>query len=395
MIGISKLYCGTVEPSDVLRYNRNSTMLPSNLLQFSEDKKPVIVWNVTNKCNLNCIHCYAKANNMTKNEELSTEEGYKLIDDLSNFQVPVLLFSGGEPLLRKDIFKLLEYSKKRGMRSVLSTNGTLITEDVAIKLKNACVSYVGISFDGIKETNDKFRGVHGAYEKALEGIKNCKKYGIKVGLRFTINKKNYKEIKSIFKMMKEENINRICFYHLVYSGRGSNLINEDLSKKETRDTIDTILEETKKSFIEGNKFEVLTVDNHCDGPYLYMKLLKEDPIKAKNAYELLLMNGGNSSGVGIGCISWDGNVYPDQFWRHCILGNIKKDTFSNIWNNTSNQIIKLLRNRKEIILKNAIKCKKCKWIDICNGNLRVRAEYVTGNIWGDDPACYLTDDEIQ
>lgn len=396
MIGISKLYCGTIEPSDALRYERKSSLLPSHLLQFSQDKKPVIVWNVTNRCNLKCIHCYAKAISYecaTKNE-LTTDEGFQLIDDLSNFGIPVLLFSGGEPLLRPDIIELLKYANQKGLRTVLSTNGTLITDEIALKLKNIGLSYVGISFDGLSKVNNKLRGVPNSFENALNGLRFCKKYNLKVGIRFTISNYNKQEIKSMFEFMKSENIPRVCFYHLVYSGRGTNLINEDLTHKETREIVDLIINETKNAHHSGIPLEVLTVDNHCDGVYLYLKLLKENPTRANDVYKLLLMNGGNSTGIGIGCISWDGEIYADQFWRHCSFGNIKNKLFSLTWNDTSNIIMNGLKNRKQLIIKNSKKCSHCKWLDICNGNLRVRAEVIDGNIWGDDPACYLTNEEI-
>ncbi|MHC4598880.1 MAG: radical SAM protein, partial [Planctomycetota bacterium] len=126
MIGISKLYCGSVETSDVLRYGAHSKKLPSHLLQFSKDKKPVVVWNCTRRCNLKCVHCYAQAKDCAEAGELTTAEGEALIDDLASFGSPVLLFSGGEPLLRKDLFHLLARAVERGMRAVISTNGTLI-----------------------------------------------------------------------------------------------------------------------------------------------------------------------------------------------------------------------------------------------------------------------------
>ena len=229
MIGISKLYCGTVEPSDALRYGRHSGDLPSHLLQFSKDKRPVVVWNVTRACNLKCVHCYAHATDDGTRDELSTSEGRKMIDDLANFGVPVLLFSGGEPLVRKDLPELAAYAVEKGMRAVISTNGTLISKSTARVLKDIGLSYVGISLDGLEPVNDHFRGVNGAFNKAMEGIRNSQEVGIKVGLRFTINKRNVKEIPGIFDLLEEMEIPRVCFYHLVYAGRGSDLVKDDLT----------------------------------------------------------------------------------------------------------------------------------------------------------------------
>lgn len=391
MIGISKLYCGTVEPSDALRYGRMSSQLPSHLLQFSSDKRPVVVWNITRRCNLKCLHCYAHARNIPFDNELTTMEGKKLIDDLAGFGVPVLLISGGEPLVRKDLPELAAYAVGKGMRAVISTNGTLITPQMAGTLKEIGLSYVGISLDGMEEINDRFRGVKGAFRSALKGIENCKKAGIKVGLRFTINKINVGEIPDLFKLIEENDIPRICFYHLVYAGRGSKLVEEDLSHEESRRAVDLIMDFTKKLHDQGKPKEVLTVDNHADGPYIYLRLKKENPERAKEVLELLKMNEGNNSGRGIGCISWDGEVHADQFWRHYSFGNVKDRPFSEIWNDTSDPLMNKLKEKKKYAKG---KCETCRWLDICAGNFRVRSEAVTGDIWAPDPACYLTDEEI-
>ncbi len=391
MIGISKLYCGTIEPSDVLRYERHSAKLPSHLLQFSLDKKPVVVWNVTKACNLNCIHCYSQSNTDTAPDELSTEQGRELLDDLSRFEVPVVLFSGGEPFLRKDLFELASYAREKGMRVVISTNGTMIDAEAAKELKKIDISYVGVSFDGTLDTNDKFRQTKGAYNRALKGIRFCQDAGLKVGLRFTITKHNNDDIPAIFDLIKEENIPRVCFYHLVYAGRGSELKEEDLSHDQTRKTVDLIINRTAEFHKAEKKIEVLTVDNHADGPYLYLRMQKEKDPGAGEVLKLLEMNGGNSSGVGIGCISWNGEVHADQFWRHYSFGNVKDKKFSKIWTDLSDPVMKILKDRKPSIKG---RCSKCKWLNICNANFRVRAEAVTGDIWESDPACYLSDEEI-
>ncbi|MBW1893388.1 MAG: 12,18-didecarboxysiroheme deacetylase [Deltaproteobacteria bacterium] len=392
MIGISKLYCGTVEPSDALRYGRDSGKLPSHLLQFSSDKRPVVVWNITRRCNLKCVHCYAKADANSSDNELDTEQGKELIDDLAGFGVPVILFSGGEPLARKDLPELAAYAVEKGMRAVISTNGTLISEKIARTLKEIGLSYVGISIDGTEKINDRFRGVSGAFKSAIEGIKNCQSAGIKVGLRFTINKYNADEIPAIFDILEDMDIPRVCFYHLVYAGRGSKMIEEDLSYEESRKAVDLIMDRTRSLHENGKPKEVLTVDNHADGPYLYLRLLKEDPDRAAEVLKLLEMNGGNNSGRGIGCVSWDGEVYADQFWRHHSFGNVRERPFSKIWTDTSDPLMKKLKEKKKHVKG---KCASCRWLDICGGNFRVRAEAATGDLWAPDPACYLTEEEIR
>jgi 12,18-didecarboxysiroheme deacetylase len=391
MIGISKLYCGTVEPSDALRYGRHSGNLPSHLLQFSKDKRPVVVWNITRACNLKCVHCYAHATDESTSDELSTEEGRRMIDDLAAYGAPVLLFSGGEPLVRKDMPELAAYAVEKGMRAVISTNGTLINRSTAQTLKQIGLSYVGISLDGLEPVNDHFRGVNGAFRKALRGIENCQEAGIKVGLRFTINRRNVQEIPGIFDLLEDMEIPRVCFYHLVYAGRGSELVADDLSHEETRAAVDLIIDRTQELHAKGKPKEVLTVDNHADGPYLYLRMLRENPQRAAEVLELLEMNEGNNSGRGIGCVSWDGNVYADQFWRHHSFGNVRQRPFSQIWTQPEDPLLLQLKEKKKYVQG---RCATCRWLDICGGNFRVRAEALTDNVWAPDPACYLTDEEI-
>jgi len=392
MIGISKLYCGAVEPSDALRYGRQSKRLPSHLLQFSADKKPVVVWNMTQACNLRCVHCYAQAKAQSGADELTTQEAVQMIDDLAAFGSPVLLFSGGEPLMRPDLAVLIDYAVKKGMRAVLSTNGTLITEEKANELKDLGLSYVGVSLDGLKEVNDRFRGVDGAFDMALAGIANCQDAGLKVGLRFTMNKRNLKEIQGIFDLLEQRDIPRVCFYHLVYTGRGSSLMAEDLSHQETREVVDLIIDRTKDLHDRGLLKEVLTVDNHADGPYLYLRMVRERSPRAGDVLELLKMNEGNSSGLGIGCVSWDGRVHADQFWRNHTFGNVRERSFSEIWTDYSIPLLAQLKRKKHYVTG---RCQTCRWLDICGGNFRARAEAASGDLWSPDPACYLTDEEIK
>lgn len=392
MIGISKLYCGAVESSDALRYGRESGKLPSHLLQFSKDKKPVVVWNMTRRCNLKCVHCYAQAVDPDGKDEISTSKAKEIIDDLAAFGAPVMLFSGGEPLVRKDLVELASYATGKGMRAVISTNGTLITKEKARELKEVGLSYVGISIDGTEETHDKFRGVSGSYKKALEAVENCKAEGLKVGLRFTINKRNWTEVPSVFRVLKDLEVPRACFYHLVYSGRGSELIKEDLTHAESRQLLDLIMDETKALYDAGMPKEILTVDNHADGVYVYQRLLKEDPARAKEVLELLQFNEGNNSGRGIGCISWDGQVHADQFWRNHTFGNVLERPFSEIWMDENIELLHKLKDKKKYV---GGRCATCRYLNICGGNFRARAEAYHGDIWEEDPACYLTDEEIK
>ncbi|PIQ91187.1 MAG: heme d1 biosynthesis radical SAM protein NirJ1 [Candidatus Omnitrophica bacterium CG11_big_fil_rev_8_21_14_0_20_41_12] len=380
MINCTRLLCDKPGFYDEIRYQKGKP---------ADTNRPIVVWNSTRRCNLKCIHCYIDAKNTQDTGELTTQEAKILIDDLASFGAPVFLFSGGEPLMREDLFELGKYAKDKGLRTVISTNGTLITNALAKKIKDAGFSYVGVSLDGLEAINDKFREQKGAFKKALSGIRSCLKNDVRVGLRFTINKHNFRDLPGIFDLIKTEHIPRACFYHLVYSGRGSALINDDLTHPEARDTMDLIFACSQE--LSGMNTEILTVDNHADGVYLYLQLKKVDPKKAQRVLELLKINGGNKSGVGIADVDNLGNVHPDQFWREHTFGNVKEKKFSQIWTDESNVLLKNLRNRIPLLKG---KCGRCNFKDICAGNFRSRAETLYGDIWQEDPACYLTEDEI-
>ena len=272
MISVTKLLFARDYYGDNLRYTQNAHSMRNGA---AEGMGPVVVWNSTKTCNLKCMHCYMQSDAQKYKDELTTAEAKKFIDDLADFNVPVLLFSGGEPLIRPDFFELAEYAQKKGVRPTLSTNGTLITREVAQRIKDIGVGYVGISLDGLKDVNDKFRGVEGAYERAMEGIQNCVAVGQRVGLRFTINHHNIMELDNIFDFIEEKGINRVWFYHLVYSGRGEKMVNQDVTPEQSRKAMDTIIRRTRDFEERGLEKEILTVDNHCDGVYMYLKALAE------------------------------------------------------------------------------------------------------------------------
>lgn len=379
MVDISKLLCGQDTSGDQLRYSDSS------------HRRPVVVWNTTRRCNLHCVHCYASAGETADPGELTTAEGRALIDDLAAYGAPVLLFSGGEPTMREDLLELMSLATSRGLRAVVSTNGTLITPEMARDMKQAGVVYVGVSLDGMGEAHDRFRGKKGAFEEALRGLASARRAGLKTGIRFTITRFNNSFVPDIFRLLEEEGIDRLCFYHLVYSGRGSQLISWDLTPEERRTTIDLIFDRALDFHRRGLDKDILTVDNHADGVYLYLKMVPQDPVRAQEVYRFLERNGGNSSGLGISAINHLGHVHPDQFWGHYDLGSIRERPFSQIWEDTSDPLLAGLRNRRGRIKG---RCARCRYFSLCGGNFRVRAEAVYGDVWAADPACYLTDEEI-
>ncbi len=399
MIDITRLYCDRDTPADSLRYGhghkkdqqmKGMPYIPRQPKSAAE-RRPVVAWNTSRTCNLKCVHCYTDSESKKYEGELSTAEGKALIDDLAQFQIPALLFSGGEPLMRKDLFELVGHAVSLGIRPTLSTNGTLITREVAQRIKDLGFTYVGISLDGIGDINDAFRGHKGAFEKAMAGFRNCKAVEQRVGLRLTLTRHNYKDLHRIFDFIEAEGIDRACFYHLVYSGRGKE--SDDLTHEESRDALDIILARTRDMHDRGLEKDILTVDNHVDGIYLYMKLLEESPERAEAVMKLLKWNGGGlySSGVGFSDIDFKGNVHADQFWMHYSFGNVRERPFSEIWMDTSDPLMAGLKDRRSHIHG---RCAACKWFDACGGALRVRADLVHGDPWAPDPACYLTDEEI-
>jgi len=386
MLNVTKLYCGVAQPADGLRYGQGL-----GAPKTAAERRPIVVWNITRRCNLKCIHCYSDSEAREYPGELTWDQCQAVVDDLAGFKVPAVLLSGGEPLIHPRFFDLATYARGKGLRLTLSTNGILIDPDRARKIKDLGFSYVGISLDGIGETHDHFRGRQGAFDKAVQAFRNCKAVEQKVGLRLTLSPHNVADLDKILEFIERENIDRVCFYHLVYSGRGSAL--KDVDHEGTRRAIDKIFEKTAQWVDQGTPREVLTVDQPADGAYLYLRLLKENPERAGEVFRTLAWNGGgaNSSGVGIGNIDTQGNVHPDQFWQSVQLGCVKDRPFSEIWQDPSHPILAGLRNRLPLLKG---KCASCRYLKLCGGGFRVRAEQVYGDPWQEDPGCYLTEEEV-
>jgi radical SAM protein with 4Fe4S-binding SPASM domain len=377
MINISKLYCGLAGESDHLRYEQQNSF------------GPVVALNCTSRCNLNCLHCYSSSTADLGSDELTTAEAKQLLHQLAESNCPVILFTGGEPLLRNDLFDLLAEAKQLPLRTVISSNGTLIDSAAAKKLAGLGVSYIGISIDGDEQFHDKFRQSPGCFKAALAGVENCQKAGLKTGLRFTITKQNADKIPAVFDIAASAGIRRICFYHLVKAGRAKSLNNYTLTPQQTRHAVDTIIEKTGEFVQKKLVDEVLTVGNHADGPYLLIRVTSDE--QRATAKQLLLVAGGSKTGEKITSVSWDGSVHPDQFWWNYSLGNIKNKTFKEIWGNPDEQVLNKLRNKSEFADK---RCLKCKWFDLCKGNFRFLGSDPSEKNWLLEPPCYLTDSEI-
>jgi len=388
VINISKLYCGLAGESDDLRYHQPASF------------GPVVVYNCTNRCNLKCLHCYSSSDLSRCGDELTTSQAKQLLSQLTQVHCPVVLFSGGEPLLRSDLFELLAEAKRLKLRAVISSNGTLIDSAAAKKLADLGVSYVGISIDGGEEFHDRFRQANGSFEAALSGIDNCRKASIKTGLRFTITKQNVDQISAIFDIAASNSITRLCFYHLITAGRAKNIADSQkkqhatrytLNAIETRQAVDVIISKTDEFARKALIDEVLTVDNHADGPYLLLKMAGEKHPDYEKARRLLLANGGNKIGEKIICVSWNGSVFADQFWRNYSIGNIKDRSFKEVWEDSAEPVLNKLRNKSSFA---DARCLRCRWFDLCKGNFRFLGDKTDYKYWRNEPPCYLKDEEI-
>lgn len=398
MIDIGKLYCGGDSTGDSLRYGTAGKTdchgnKPHASVPHASARRPIVVWSTTRTCNLKCVHCYTDSENKRYSGELTTDEGLKLIAQLRDFSIPSLLFSGGEPLVRPDLFTLIERASNLSIRPVISTNGTLIDRAVAQRIKDSGVVYVGISLDGMENVNDNFRGVKGAFSKAMAGFANLGAVGQRVGLRLTLTRKNFEDLDRIFDFIEKEGISRACFYHLVYSGRGGEMFSDDLTHAETRAAMDTIMRRTADYFARGLDINILTVDNHADGVYIYRKLLESDPDRALTVKHLVEWNGGgaHSTGVGIGNIDFNGYVHPDQFWQDYTLGNVRERSFGDIWLDEGDPLMRGLKHKADYIKG---RCRLCRYVKMCTGAMRVRGFRAYGDPWAPDPQCYMTDEEI-
>ena len=391
MISVSKLLTDLDAEGDGLRYDAAEESTKRQI-RARKQRRPVVVWNVTKQCNLYCDHCYAAADTEVADGELSTREGKTLLDDLADYGAPVVLFSGGEPLVRNDLEELVQYATDAGIRPVLSTNGTLLTAERARSLREAGLQYAGVSVDGLLERNDAFRGVDGAFEGALEGIENCLDAGLKTGLRYTITERNAADLEGVVDMLTDAGVDRFCFYHLDYGGRGTEIVDADLSPADRREAVTRVCDMTREYHDRGEEIETLLVGNYADAAYL-VEYAREQmcETQARRIYRYLRVNGGDPTGERVADIDYQGNVHLTQFWQGYSLGNVRDRSFGDIWGDESNPFLRALRSREDHL---SGRCADCRYADVCRGASRLRALTVEDDPFAPDPQCYLTDDEV-
>lgn len=353
--------------------------------------KPVVIWNLTRRCNLKCRHCYTVSADVDFPGELSHEQAMETLEDLGQFRVPALILSGGEPLDRRDLFQIAERARQLVRVLALSTNGTKIHGEVADRVAEVGFDYVGISIDGIGQTNDWFRGVDGAFADALRGVRELKARGVKVGLRFTLTEGNAHNLPDLLALCDDEGVDKFYLSHLVYAGRGDKNRGEDAERARTRRAMDLLLERAWEAVSGGRRLDIVTGNNDADaGYFLQWAEARFEPGVIANLRDHLAAWGGNSSGLGVANIDFLGRVHPDTYWSDYTVGNVKTRPFSELWTG-DDPMLTLLRTRPRPLKG---RCGACRLRDICGGNTRIRALQLTGDPWAEDPACYLTNEEI-
>lgn len=355
-------------------------------------QRPVVIWNLTRRCNLKCRHCYAVAADKHFPGELTNREAIAVLDDLARFAIPALILSGGEPLSRDDTLDLARRSKAHGLYTALSTNGTPVVGAVADEIAAIGFDYVGISLDGIGATNDWFRGQNGAFAAALAGVRACKERGVKVGLRFTMTNDNASELPDLLALAAAEGVEKFYLSHLVYAGRGNKHRADDVAWSVTRGAMDLLIETAWQAARDGRDLDIVTGNNDADAVYFLQwaaERFSADQVAHLRAH---LENwGGNSSGLGVANIDTQGVVHPDTYWSAYAIDSVRNRPFSEIWQDLRDPMLAGLRMHPRPLKG---RCGACAFKSICGGNTRIRALQLTGDPWEADPACYLSDGEI-
>jgi len=352
---------------------------------------PVIVWNLVRRCNLNCLHCYSLSADRDFRGELTTAEVLRVLASLKAAKVPALVLSGGEPLLRPDLWTIAQRAKALGFYTALSTNGTRVDEATAARIAATGFDYVGVSLDGLKDTHDRFRRAPGAFDAALEGLRRLRDCGVRVGVRFTLARDNAADLAPLLDLCEREEIPRFYLSHFNYAGRGGRYRDRDAAHALTRAAMDLLFERAWEACRRGLGREYVTGNNDADGAYLLLWAAARQPGCAAHLRAKLEEWGGNASGVAIGNIDNLGNVHPDTMWWDVTLGSVRERSFAEIWADTTQPLMAGLKARPRPVKG---RCAACRWLAICNGNTRVRALRVHGDPWAEDPGCYLSDAEI-
>jgi radical SAM protein with 4Fe4S-binding SPASM domain len=345
----------------------------------------LVVWNFTRKCNLRCKHCYANAG---KTEyELSLAEKLKLVKQLDDAGVVAISFSGGEPLLHRDFWKVAEFASNLGFHVSIATNGTLITPEVAERLKKVGVCYVEVSLDAASpKTHDNFRGIEGAFDRALDGIKNCVRVGIQTCIATTATKLNISEIPEIISLAEDLGVYRLVVFNFIPTGRGKEITKLDLSVEERKWLLEFLYDALQKSHLQvlstSPLFAVVAVEKVLQrrGEKITPTHFADVCMPSDSALVLSDFLGGCGAGRLYCGIQPNGDVTPCVFIP-LIVGNYREG-FLKIWQ--ENSVLESLRDRDSLDYA----CKDCNFRYICGG-CRARAYGYFGDLKGMDPGCFI------
>ena len=346
----------------------------------------IAIWNFTNRCNLSCMHCYSRAD-LDATDTLTTEKIMETLPKLKANGIKFIIFSGGEPLTRKDLFDIAARCRELGIITYLSTNGLYVGQKNARRILDT-FNYVGISIDGSEATHDRFRGLPGSFRMSMEAVRLLNSFHeMKVGIRFTITKETLSDLKFIFELAEKEKIPKIYISHLVYIGRGLDNLTMDLTKEQRREAVAYILDKAFEYYEKGTGIEIVTGNMEQDAILFLERFGARYPEHKETMQRRLREWGGNSAGRKLLNIDAEGNVKPDPFFPRTI-GNILEQDFSDIWRKRPDALLQKLREHPRRV---SGKCAECGVIDICNGGSRSRAYAIYGDLWAEDPSCYLNE----
>jgi radical SAM protein with 4Fe4S-binding SPASM domain len=323
-----------------------------------------VTWNITSQCNFSCKHCYVP---VPRQRDLTTQEGKRLLDEFADFGVERLYVSGGEPLLRKDLFVLLKHAVDAGLQVDTITNGWTVTKKVAQAFKRSGIDHVSVSVDGIEKTHDRFRNKSGSFERCMRAIELLKEAGVKVYLSPTISRHNLDELPSLLSLAEELGVN-FSIKLLVPIGRAQALGKYRLNPGEVRQIYEFIVQKRREV---GDGFDISTTCN----PYSVFLTRQRRPRTSRR------IRGGCTGGITLLCISADGNLMPCSRLQ-LVLGNVRRDSLMDVW--YSSEVLDTLRNRDN--LKG--KCSSCKYKNWCGG-CRAMAWARHGDYLAEDPNCWI------
>ncbi|MBI4838354.1 MAG: radical SAM protein [Nitrospirae bacterium] len=337
-----------------------------------------IAWEITRRCNLKCVHCRSSSEMVvSQHPDFSTEEAYRIIDDISSYAKPVVVLSGGEPLMRSDVFDIAKYGTEKGLRMCLATNGTLVTEAVCGNIKASGIRMVSLSLDGsTAEIHDDFRSQKGAFDGVVNAAGLFKKHSIQFLINSSFTKRNQGEIPKVYRLAKELGATAWYMFMIVPTGRGEDIMSELISKEDYEELLDWHYEMEKKE-------KDILVRPTC-APHYYRVILQKAKQKGEQFERrtLKFSTGGAKgciAGQVISLIDVDGNVLPCSYFPKS-AGNVRKQSFKDIWENS--ELFKELRDFK----KYKGRCGSCEYVTVCGG-CRARAYAVTGDYLDEEPFC--------